>query len=150
MLLACAISHCGLTWASGHTQVGGAGEGPSRNFLDESCNYGPSYNTGDPWGIGTSSVQGVRSYISAWMGNHRVWRWARWGQAGRILVSELDRRAHVELYLRAAIHREEVATIPFPRDGRVRRRPRVSIQAFIGPSQEHRCNRLNLSQIHIK
>lgn len=43
--------------------MGGAEEGPSRNFLDESCNYGPSLHTGGPGALGNLAIPGVRSYL---------------------------------------------------------------------------------------
>lgn len=83
---------------------------------------GPPVTPGTPghWDILRFRGSG---HISAWMGNHRVWRRARWGQAGRILGSVGEQGPSRTVYLRAPHPQEEVAIIPFPRDWQSETKP---------------------------
>lgn len=57
-----------------------------------------------PGALGHLAVQGVRSYLC--MDEQSQGLEVEGGQAGRILESDLDSRAHLELYPRASIHRK--------------------------------------------
>lgn len=82
------------------------------------------------WGISLSLGSG---HISAWMGNHRVWRWTRGRQAGRLLISELDSGSHTSPTVPQNPHpQKKITTVPFLGDGRVRLNCKISAQIFIG------------------